>query len=370
MRILDRGIVNSGVAGGPLALSIFPSVTPLSDGSILASYRTGSTKDSDDEDVAFRWSFDNAASWSEPIRPFSNIVDGKRGSVRVAYITPIAGRHLLATVNWVDRETYPGQPLFNPGTEGCLPLKILVADSHDLGRTWSPLRQVPAPDGFGPPSLSNGALYLDSKRLAISIESNKHYLDASPWMQNVVCVCSSDLGRTWDEVRPVSQDPEGRIFNWDQRAAVAPDGRIAAFSWTYDRATTTYLNVHRRISSNEGLTWAGPDDLGFADQPSHPAILPDGRVVLAWVDRYGSRSIKARLADAVNAPFTPESELVVYQSQTHAIRAKNDAEMIADMGLWTFGLPYAETLPNGDVLVVYYAGAPDAMSIHWVRLEV
>ena len=40
------------------------------------------------------------------------------------------------------------------------------------------------------------------------------------------------------------------------------------------------------------------------------------------------------------------------------------------MGVWNFGLPYAEVLPDGDVLVVYYAGAREAMSSHWARLAV
>ena len=35
---------------------------------------------------------------------------------------------------WIDREAFPGQPLFNPETEGCLPMSILLADSFDGGR--------------------------------------------------------------------------------------------------------------------------------------------------------------------------------------------------------------------------------------------
>jgi hypothetical protein len=40
------------------------------------------------------------------------------------------------------------------------------------------------------------------------------------------------------------------------------------------------------------------------------------------------------------------------------------------MALWSFGLPYAETLPDGDVLVMYYAGTDKQMDIHWARLRV
>jgi hypothetical protein len=39
------------------------------------------------------------------------------------------------------------------------------------------------------------------------------------------------------------------------------------------------------------------------------------------------------------------------------------------MSLWTFGLPYAEALPDDDVLIVYYAGTESVMDIHWARLH-
>ena len=39
------------------------------------------------------------------------------------------------------------------------------------------------------------------------------------------------------------------------------------------------------------------------------------------------------------------------------------------MSLWTFGLPYAETLADGTALVVYYAGTDEAMDIHWARID-
>ncbi len=47
----------------------------------------------------------------------------------------------------------------------------------------------------------------------------------------------------------------------------------------------------------------------------------------------------------------------------------NTGDPLAEMGLWSFGLPYAESLPNGEVLVVYNAGTKAAMDLHWVRLQ-
>ncbi len=374
MRIIDQGILNCGRVGTRRAVSTFPFVTPLANGSLLATYRVGSTKDSDDETVELRRSSDGGRSWSDPTSPFESTVGDVRGSLKLVYITELGGEHLLAAAMWVDRQAYRGKPLFNAQTEGCLPMKILLADSHDAGKSWSEWRVLPVPSEIGPPSLTNPVIRFPSGRLAISIETNKNYNDSAKWIQRVVYFYSADDGKTWSAPVTTCQDRAARIFNWDQRAAVCPDGRLVTFTWTYDCKTTRYLNIQRRISSDEGATWLEPEDLGFADQASHPAILPDGSVVLAWVDRFQTRSIRARLAAAVDAPFLPESEVVLYEYQPDApMSASNEGdtgELLAEMEVWSFGLPFAEAVPNGDVMVVYYEGDATQMRVRWGRLSV
>jgi len=296
---------------------------------------------------------------------------GAIGWRAVCYLTELAPGRLLAAAMWIDRTTYRGQPLFNSDTEGCLPMIILLAESADAGATWSPWRAVPLPPEIGPASLTSPILRLADGTLAMSIETNKHYHDTAPWRQRVVLFHSSDEGQTWGPPTNAGYDPSGRIFNWDQRLGRAPDGRIGAFVWTYDSETRAYRNVHRRISADGGQTWSSAQDLGFADQAGRPAILPDGRVILPWVDRFGTRSIRARLAPAIDAPFDPESEVVLYTLDQDPARRADDSTgaLLAEMSLWTFGLPYAEALPDGDVLVAYYAGTETAMDIRWARLR-
>jgi hypothetical protein len=38
------------------------------------------------------------------------------------------------------------------------------------------------------------------------------------------------------------------------------------------------------------------------------------------------------------------------------------------MSQWSYGLPSAEVLPGGAVLILWYAGTPERMDIHWARL--
>ena len=373
MRIVDSGIINPPGASKALRVRRFPSLVALSDGTLLAVCKAGSGKDSDDGTIQVFRSSDNGKTWSEPTIPFEPTkVDGLRGSYHLCYVTELEAGHLLAACLWVDRESYPGRPLFNPDTEGCLPMAILLSDSYDLGNTWTPLRKVSLPDDIGPPSLTNPLIKLARGALAMSIETNKTYTDNSKWRQKVVFFLSSDAGRTWAEPITAGCDPTGRIFNWDQRVGVSPDGTMAAFLWTYDSETKTYLNIHRRLSSDDGKTWSQAEDLGFTDQPGPPAVLDDGRVVLCWVDRFHSHSIRARLARSIDGPFDPETEVEVYRQELlprkHA-RSDTTGELLEDMGFWTYGLPYAEVLPDGDVMVVYYAGDSATMNIHWSRLS-
>jgi hypothetical protein len=370
MQIVETGTLVQGARGTPQAIFTFGQVVALQRGGLLATCRSGSTKDSDDEAIALLRSADGGRTWSAPWRPFGpTVLNGKLGTLKLCYLTELAPGRLLAAAMWIDRTSYPGQPLFNAETEGCLPMEILLAESTDEGNTWSDWRHIPLPAAIGPASLTNPILKLADGTLAMSIETNKHYLDRSKWYQKVVFFHSTDQGLTWGEPMVAGEDPTGRIFNWDLRCCVAPDGRIATFAWTYDTATTTYLNIHRRISADHGHTWSAPLDLGITDQAGPPAVLPDGRVVLAWVDRFVTHAIRARVAAAVDAPFDPASEVVIYTHGSEAKRDDKTGDLLAEMGMWAFGLPSATTLPDGDVLVVYYAGDNGAMDIHWARVR-
>jgi hypothetical protein len=382
MRIAARSTVNASEPGTSRAMATFPTFCVLADGTLLATYSIGSTKDSDDLTIELRRSVDGGATWGPAQTPFKTTVEGLRGSLKFAPITRLDGDRLNVVCLWIDREAFPGKPLFDPVTEGCLPMAIVVADSDDAGMTWTPWRVVPMPPDVGPPSLTNGLLRFHGGRLLLSVETNKGYLDDSPWFQRVVHLWSDDDGATWSGPVTVVADPTGRIANWDQRGAVAPDGRLASFTWIYDFEAVAYRNIRRRISADEGRTFGDPVDLGFADQPSHPAILADGRVVLAWVDRFGSRSIRARMASSIDAPFQPGTEVVLYEAESGASGAsgaspggssssETTGDALVEMGTWSYGLAYAEALPDGDVGVVHYAPGPHGgIDVRWVRLAV
>lgn len=374
MKIRERGIINAGEPGSPRAFSVTPSVTPLPDGTLLACYRVGSTKeDCEDETLEIRHSQDGGRTWSAPRSPFAREVAGRRGSLIAGYVTPISDGHLVMAALWADREAHPGKSLYNHETQGLLPTRILLADSRDMGETWSHWRVLLVPEDIGPLGLTNPILKFSSGKLAISAETNKHYEDRSTWFQRVVYFFSEDSGKTWSAPHTVSEDRTGRILNWDQRAECTPDGLLASFAWTYDTQASCYLNIHRRVSRDEGNTWTDAEDLGFADQASHPAVLSDERVFLAWVDRFGTQTIRARMADRIDAPFRPETEVILYDhritSQHQPGHTTGVGDVMQQISIWQFGLPYAVALPDDDVMVVYYEGNSRSNRISWMRLS-
>ena len=313
MKIAGQGFIHRGEPGGDRAIATFPSLTVLEDSSLLAVYRVGPSKESDGSVTQLRRSTDGGLTWGPPAAPFSDTVNGVRGSLQVVYITPLEPGRLMACALWVNREAFPGKPLFNIETEGCLPMDILIAESRDRAVSWTPWRKVAMSSDVGPASLTNPVLRFPGGRLAISIETNKQYLDASAWYQRVVYVDSDDGGESWSLPRTTCQDPSGTLFYWDQRAAISKDGILGTFSWTYHKQENRYLNVSRRLSSDEGRTWTVPKTLASPISPLTPrssrwlgrACM--GRSLWDAVDPGASRR-------EIRCPFDADTEVVIYEA--------------------------------------------------------
>ena len=136
MKVVDSGTITQSVPGTREAVFTFPALVQMRDGTLLMTCRRGSSKDSEDGWVELYRSTDRGASWTRSETEFSSArVDGAASSMRVCYLTEIASGQLIAASGWVDRQTYPGAPLFNPDTEGCLPMGIFLADSSDGGKS-------------------------------------------------------------------------------------------------------------------------------------------------------------------------------------------------------------------------------------------
>lgn len=92
-------------------------------------------------------------------------------------------------------------------------------------------------------------------------------------------------------------------------------------------------------------------------------------VVLAWVDRFGTHSIRVRMSLAIDRSFEENTELILHTQKAAKSAIDNTGKLLDDMNMWSYGLPYGEALSDGSVLVIYYAGTAEAMDIRWVKLR-
>jgi len=370
--VVDCGVVFAGTPGGVEQSATFPAPCVSPDGRWFCMFRTAPAKMSNaGQRVLLTRSDDEGRTWSSPREPFPPItLSGKPGRMRTGGLVALDERRLLAALAWIDASA-PDAPYFNEATEGLLDTRILLAESDDAGVTWSSPRLLDTSPFEVPTPLTGPPLRLPDGELICQFELNKPYDDVGLWRHASVLMFSKDGGHTWPRYSIVAQDPENKVFYWDQRPSILADGRIFDVFWTFDRETAAYRNIHARESRDAGRTWPDLWDTGVPGQPGPVFALPDGSLAMPFVDRTAAPAIKLRRSTDGGHAWPRESEVILYasegRSQTAAKTSMQDAW--AEMYAFSVGLPSAAPLPGGGALVVYYAGPrTDTTAIHWARI--
>jgi Neuraminidase (sialidase) len=372
MKVIDRGTVFAGEVGTDHQSCCFPAICALPGGRWLCGCRAAPTKSATTgQHVLLTWSDDEGKTWSKPLSPFvPPHIDGNPGLFRYVALTALGGNQVLAMLYWVNHSD-PSLPFFNEETEGILDSRLFLAKSEDAGLTWSEPKLVDTSPFNVPVAITGPVLILSNGAWACQFELNKAYYDTSVWRHSSVLMFSQDQGQSWPKHAITSNDPENRVFYWDQRPGVLADGTVLDVFWTYDNQAATYLNIHARESMDNGCTWSQLWDAGVPGQPAQPVSLPDGRIAMVYVDRTGPPAIKMRISSDKGRTWRESGEVVIHQagsgSQTWNKGSMQDAW--AEMGKFSTGLPATSPLQNGQILVVYYAGPDtDRTDIRWARL--
>ena len=250
-------------------------------------------------------------------------------------------------------------------------MRTWFCQSRDGGLSWSDYRFMDGEPYHGPLAITGPVLVLDDGRLACQFEVNKPYEDTRPWRHAAAWKISPDGGHNWPEHVEVANDPTGRVMYWDARYVFGAKGYVMAAFWTYDRQQQRDANIHLSESRDGGRTWSEPRDCGLVGQVCHPVLLGGDRLLLVYVDRFRSPTIRAALSNDLGRSFV--ADLVVYQhpvAQREQGEDSDPAAYLQDMELWTFGRIEAISAGDGTVWLVYYAGNAQATSIHWARLQV
>ena len=371
--IIGSGTVFAGEKNTDHQSCAFPGICVLPNGRWICSCRAApAKKGTAGQHVLLSWSDENGQSWCKPFNPFiPPDVAGKPGLFRGAHLTAMGEHRVLAILCRVDHSD-PSLSFFNEETEGLLDTRIFFAKSEDDGETWSEPEIMDTSPFHLPTPITGPVLRLSNGDLACQFELNKHYYDPSVWEHSSVLMFSKDEGKTWENHVITSNDPENRIFYWDQRPGVLADGRIMDLFWTYDSEDAVYLNIHARESLDNGYTWSEIWDTGVPGQPAPPVSLLDGRIAMVYVDRTGPPVIKMRISSDCGITWPDNTEIVLHQSGpgSQTWKKKSMQDTWAEMGKFSVGLPTTALLENGDVLVVYYSGLhTDQTDVRWVRIS-
>ena len=135
MRIADRGTVyDATTAPAHARFCSFTSALLMRDGTLLVSFRAGSSKDSADENVKLMASMDEGQTWQCIKEEFEPPVPGYPPGLRGGCISEVIPGVLLGYFQWFDRSD-PSRSLANPETQGVLKSRAFLANSTDHGRT-------------------------------------------------------------------------------------------------------------------------------------------------------------------------------------------------------------------------------------------
>jgi hypothetical protein len=374
MHIEERGTIFDATQRPPSQrVAIFSSLCPTSSGSIFSVFQVASRKQAADSRLGLARSRDGGRTWTDMPAPFETVIGGVPGSLSGAEMVETQPGWLILIATWFDRSD-PERPLFDPVSEGILHCKSLLAESRDDGASWSPWRELRFPGlkacaGTGP------LLKWADGTIAFPFESYKEYDDPGPKQHAAWFVPSRDGGQTFGAPVLVARHPEDRLYYWDQRLCLNPEGEITAMFWTHDLTQKCDLNVHwRRFSLAHNTFEAAPiRETTLPGQIAAPLWLKDGRL-LAFVVNRGKPGTMTLWSSRDGGRTWPES-LVVYVHDEAALASDGKkqvdyAQYWEDMAKWSFGHPAIRSMPDGRVLLAWYAGTPECMSMRCARVNV
>jgi hypothetical protein len=374
MKVEARGLIYDATADRPPneRIAFFTSLFPLCSGTILSTVQLGTSKHGPDSTLRMHRSRDGGNTWQDTGARFPREVGGVPGSYAAGEMVEVEPGRLMMCTTWFDRSE-PDRPLFDPVSEGILHDKQLRAFSSDEGTTWSKWEEIPR-QGLTGCALCGPLVRWTDGTIGYAFESFKEYDDPRPARHAAWLLLSPDGGRTFPRLFKVAQHPEHRLYYWDQRVFALPKaGEFLALFWTHDLAEKKDLNVHfRRGSIDEPAgESAQVRETSIQGQIAAPLVLDDGRWLAFVVDRNKPPTMKLWVSHDQGNTW-PE-HLLVYNHDEQAKLTQGTTNVDfkqywEDMGKWSFGHPSIRLLDRNHALLSHYAGTPEMMSAHWVRV--
>jgi len=364
LRIIDQGILSREPGRG----AFMPSITQLSDGSLIASQHIGQELASADNDIEVLTTTNDGQTWQNQ----GSIHGGPPHdgwAYRGPYIYEVPDGRLVLTAT---RFENTNAALFDAQTEALQRPEMLLYWSADRGITWSAPQVVPV--DLPPEKYTwNGAgqlQQLSPSRWMYPLETWKpEGYDGAP-DQKAAAVFSADGGQTWGEFTPFADDTTGALLYWDQMNARLSDGRIYVMLWTHRYGTSEDIANHWVISEDEGRTWSAPVATNLRGQVCCPIALADGRVAAIYNYRHDPQGVHIAISEDLTT-FDMENETVLFDAGAEATLGTTEHEsFLAEHMLIGFGKPGGIRLADDRLMTWYWCTAGGVTHTRWARLAV
>ena len=363
LEIIDQGILSHVPGRG----AYHPWITPLSDGTLIASQSVGTSLASTDKSIEVLRSEDGKTWVNE-----GSIHGGGPPTDGYGYggpqISEVPDGRLVMTAG---RTQATDDRIFDPESEALQRPENLLLWSGDRGRTWSDPQVVPVdlpPEKY----TCNGAGSLQQlapDRWMYPLETWKPEGYQGPPDQKAAAVFSADQGRTWGELTVVADDPTGRLLWWDQMCSVLPDGRIYTLFWTHKYGTSEDITNHWSVSADQGRTWTEPQPTNLRGQVCSPIPLPDGRVAAIYNYRHEPQGIHVALTDDL-AHYDVENEMVVFDAGAEATLGEPEHQnFLAEHMQIAFGKPARVRLSTSTLLAWFWCTSEGITHTRWVEFR-
>lgn len=302
----------------------WPNLTTLPDGTIIATIHNQPSHGGMEGQVEC-WASQDGQFWERRGFPAPNEPHTVRLNVAVGIGKN--GDLIVLCSGWTDvkQSMRPKQDAFRDTN-----LMIWVCRSSDGGRTWSQVKEFPAPrEGrshympFGPiVTGADGALHVSGYNGELA-EPTKSFR-VKPEGYSSWHFRSEDDGRTWNRVAMV-----GPVHNETTLL------RLEGQKWLAAARSTSALDLF--TSADDGVTWQGPQRVTEKKQyPAHLLRLTDGRLLMA----YGNRA--------------PGQFGVMAKLSTDEGRTWGEPIRLAKTLIWDGGYPSSVQRPDGKIVTAYY----------------
>jgi Neuraminidase (sialidase) len=317
----------------------FPDLFKMADGTVVVTFDTRSVASHFEGTVGKKTfiSKDGAVTWSQVDKPLINPI------LRVKdekYVVPAAVGWHEVSLNEVSALEQQGAYVRKDQGKFYISQDIQLKTTSNGGKTWE-LKKFPRPPVATIMAYTMASYVNTSKGDKLMAFYGKEHSNAK---DQVFLLRSHDTGLTWSFSPMFPRNNERAIgFNETSLCEINPGVIVAALRSDPDRSGNIFISE----STDDGMTWSVPRDIGTWGYPSHLLKLDSKRLLITYGYRKAPMGIRARILNIDN--LTPIGKEIVL---------RDDA--VGNGG--NTGYPQSVLLGNGKVLTVYYLTSQDGIT--------